>query len=139
MHILTVIEHHLSVVPVHQQDADILSQKLHIIQANNIISVLHIVHSTILLNLIKFRYSTSNLSPPHENKFQYLISKELLHTITFTYVTFAAFASGRAFPIAVDYDRYIIYQYCFFQHTVFPSKQCKSVIFKYFICIKSWS
>jgi hypothetical protein len=59
-----------------------------------------------------------------------LVNKDgLKNKIAFTFVTFAAFLSGRNFPIAVDYDSYLIYQYCYFEDTAFPYNKSKSVIF----------
>jgi len=53
--------------------------------------------------------------------------------MSFTYVTFAAILTGRNYPIAVDYDRYLIYKYCFSD-----SNQRKSVQFIYFTFITIW-
>jgi hypothetical protein len=65
------------------------------------------------------------LTASHKIYFQYLNYKELLYTITFTYVTFAAQYSGRAYVIAVSYRRFVILEYCFLQDSL-----RKSVSFK---------
>jgi len=56
-----------------------------------------------------------------------------IYTITFTQVTFTAFLTGRSYPIAVDYNRYLIYKFCFSE-----SSERKSVQFIYFTFITSW-
>jgi len=56
-----------------------------------------------------------------------------MDTISFIYVTFAAILTGQNYPIAVDYNRYVIYKFCFSE-----SNQRKSVQFVYFTFIKIW-
>jgi len=83
----------------------------------------------VLLDMVVCQYTIRNLSPPHKKQFQFLNYNELLYTITFNYVTFATLMNGPAYVIAVDYDRYVILKYCFFE-----SDQLEFVSFKYISC-----
>jgi hypothetical protein len=69
----------------------------------------------VLLNLVRCRSITFNLSLPHPKYFQNLNSKEIPYTNPFTYVAFVAVWSGRAYILAIDYDRYCIGKLCSFE------------------------
>ena len=84
----------------------------------------------VLLNLVKCSYIICNISLPHTKYLKNLNSNELPYTNTLTYVTFAAVWSGRAFFIAVDYDRYAIGKLCSFE-----SDESKYVHFECFQCV----
>jgi hypothetical protein len=59
----------------------------------------------LLMNLVVSSSLAKRISNP-------LNSNELLYTIAFTYVNFAAIWIGRHYVIAVDYPRYVIIKHC---------------------------
>ena len=69
----------------------------------------------ILLNLVRCRSIICNPFLTHPKYFQNLNFKEIPYKSTFIYITFVAVWSGRAYVLAIDYDRYCIGKLCSFE------------------------